>query len=180
MSNEQGVPDKGRRTALTALIALAGTTIGVILATPGLRFLAAPILRAGAGSAQRWVKVARLAGLPDDTPVALPVVGEQVDAWTRAPHQRLGTVWLRKKSEHRVVALQAECPHLGCSVQLDEAHHRFACPCHESFFTLEGRATSGPSPRGMDELETRITADGDVEVAFARYRTQTSGKVRLG
>jgi cytochrome b6-f complex iron-sulfur subunit/menaquinol-cytochrome c reductase iron-sulfur subunit len=179
MSEEASSKDPGRRGVLSALLALGGTTIAAILAVPGLRFLADPLLRRRSG-ATTWTKVATIDSLPDDVPVAVPVVGERVDAWTRAKAQRLGTVWLRKKSDRRVDALQAECPHLGCSVQLDAERHRFACPCHESFFNLEGHQTSGPSPRDMDSLEARVTADGDVEVHFARYRTQSHDKVKLG
>ena len=179
MTDETPSNDPGRRTALSALTALFATTIAAVLAVPGARFLLDPVLRRRAGG-RAWIKVATADRLPPDAPVALPVVGERVDAWTRAKAQRLGTVWVRKTGDRRVVALQAECPHLGCSIQLDAEHHRFACPCHESFFTLEGHQTSGPSPRDMDTLESRVTTDGDVEVDFERYRTQSHDKVRLG
>jgi hypothetical protein len=32
----------------------------------------------------------------------------------------------------------------------------------------------------MDALEARVTAEGDVEVKFARFRTQTRDRVELG
>jgi len=172
-------PEPGRRGVLSALIALCGATIAAVLAAPGLRFLGDPLLRRRPGTT-RWTKVGTIDSLPADVPVPVPVVGERIDAWTRARAQRLGTVFLRKKSDTRVDVLQAECPHLGCSLQLDEAHHRFACPCHESYFTLDGHQTSGPSPRDMDALRARVTPDGDVEVEFERFRTQSHDKVRLG
>jgi menaquinol-cytochrome c reductase iron-sulfur subunit len=169
----------GRRSVLGMLAGLSATSLGLMWLVPGARYLTDPLARR-AGAASRWKRVAKLADLSAEAPVACAVVGERVDAWTRTPAQRLGTVWLRKKGERGVVALQAECPHLGCSIQHEPAAHRFACPCHESFFDLEGKQTSGPSPRGMDALEARVTAEGDVEVKFARFRTQTRDRVELG
>ena len=180
MASEEGSgPRSGRRNALGILAGLSAATAGALWFIPGLRYVADPLLRRPSSNV-RWKRVAKLEDLPTDVPVACAVIGERVDAWTRSPAQRLGTVWLRKKGERALVALQAECPHLGCSVQFDKDAHRFACPCHESYFDLEGKQTSGPSPRGMDTLETRVTADGDVEVKFARFRTQTSDRVELG
>ena len=180
MASEQaGGPRSGRRSVLGILAGLSAAAVAALWLVPGVRYIADPLVRRTGGSA-RWKRVAKLDDLPTELPVSCAVVGERVDAWTRSPAQRLGTVWLRKKGPREIVALQAECPHLGCSVQLDRDARRFACPCHESFFDLEGKQTSGPSPRGMDALETRVTADGDVEVKFERFRTQTRDRVELG
>lgn len=176
---DEGAAKSGRRSVLGMLAGVSATALGLLWVVPGARYLTDPLARR-AGAANRWKRVAKLADLSPEAPVACAVVGERVDAWTRTPAQRLGTVWLRKKGERGVVALQAECPHLGCSIQHEPAAHRFACPCHESFFDLEGKQTSGPSPRGMDVLEARVTAEGDVEVKFARFRTQTRDRVELG
>ncbi|MBK8169580.1 MAG: Rieske (2Fe-2S) protein [Sandaracinaceae bacterium] len=179
MSESEGT-SSSRRKALKALIALGAAAWAAAVLVPGVSYLLHPLKRR-AGDTGRWKRVAKLREVPGASgmPVAVPVIGEQVDAWTRAPAQRLGTIWLRKKSDTEVIALQAECPHLGCSIQLDAEHRRFACPCHESFFDLEGRCTAGPSPRGMDPLATRVR-DGQVEVDFKRFRTQTRNRTSLG
>jgi Rieske Fe-S protein len=54
-------------------------------------------------------------------------------------------------------------------VDLVEDKKSFSCPCHTSRFALSGAAESGPSPRAMDALETRVQ-DGWVEVDFRRFR----------
>jgi cytochrome b6-f complex iron-sulfur subunit/menaquinol-cytochrome c reductase iron-sulfur subunit len=178
-------PPGGRRALVGGLCAALGLGIAAVWAVPGARFLAEPLARRnghGGGRAEpgRWRRVARLDDVPTDAAVAVTVVGPRVDAWTRTPAERLGTVLLRRKSDREVVAFQAECPHLGCSVRVDAERRRFACPCHESYFDLDGKQTSGPSPRDLDPLATRVTEDGYVEVEFVRYRTQTSERVRLG
>jgi Rieske Fe-S protein len=108
----------------------------------------------------------------------MPVIGEQTDAWTRASQVRLGMVWLRRKGD-KVVALNAECPHLGCKVAFRADHKGFACPCHDSSFSIDGEHLGGPAPRSMDPLETRVV-DGQVEVRFVRFRAQVKERVEIG
>ncbi len=56
---------------------------------------------------------------------------------------------------------------------------RFDCPCHASSFDLDGRCLSGPSPRGLDELE--VSADGhELLVRYRRFRTGGAKKEPIG
>jgi menaquinol-cytochrome c reductase iron-sulfur subunit len=169
---------KSRRGFLTLLAAAGSAVIGAVLLVPGVAYILDPVLRGG-GPKGRWIRVADLANLSKDKPVSAPVVGEQVDAWTKAPAVRLGTVWLRVVGDDKVAAWNAECPHLGCKVAFDEAKKHFACPCHDSAFTLDGEVRGGPAPRGMDPLETRVH-DGHVEVRFIRYRAQVKERIEVG
>jgi len=57
------------------------------------------------------------------------------------------TAVLRK--EGRITALSMTCTHLGCTVSLDG--DRFACPCHGSIFSLDGRVIKGPAVRPLAE-----------------------------
>jgi cytochrome b6-f complex iron-sulfur subunit/menaquinol-cytochrome c reductase iron-sulfur subunit len=148
------------------------------LAVPGLGYILDPLLR-GAGQQGRWIRVADLKSVGREHPVAVPVVGEQVDAWTKASAVRLGTVWLRVVGQDRVDALNAECPHLGCKVSYEAEKNCFTCRCHDSTFALDGAVQDGPAPRGMDPIETRVQ-DGQIEVQFKRYRTQIKERVQIG
>jgi menaquinol-cytochrome c reductase iron-sulfur subunit len=165
-----------RRSFLSLLVAAGSALIGVIVAKPGAAYVLDPLLRGG-GKKGRWVRVAKLDSLSDQ-PIAVPVVGEQVDAWTRQDAVRLGMVWLRKKGD-QVVALNAECPHLGCRVGYLKDQKRFGCPCHDSSFSEDGQRLGGPAPRSMDPLEVRVK-DGAVEVQFIRYRAQTKERIAIG
>jgi menaquinol-cytochrome c reductase iron-sulfur subunit len=168
---------KTRRTFLGLLVGLGSALIGAVVAIPGASYVIDPLLRGG-GKKGRWLRVAKLDALDDEHPVAVPITGEQVDAWTRAPNVRLGMVWLRKKGE-RVAALTAECPHLGCKVGYDKEHKRFGCPCHDSAFSEDGQRIGGPAPRSMDPLDVRIV-DGQVEVRFVRFRAQVKEREEVG
>lgn len=168
----------GSRRSFLGMLSVAGSAvIGLIVAVPGASYVIDPLLRS-AGKKGRWVKLGDASSYGEDHPVAVPVEGEQVDAWTRSDKVRLGMVWIRKKGD-KIVALNAECPHLGCKVGYQKEHKKFGCPCHESSFTQEGDLIGGPAPRSLDPLETRIV-DGKVEVRFVRYRAQVKERVEVG
>jgi menaquinol-cytochrome c reductase iron-sulfur subunit len=169
----------GRRTFLVALSALGSLFMGAVLAKPAIGYVLDPLRRAG-GKLGRWIAVADLDSLDREHPVSLPVVGEQRDAWTRAPAVRLGTVWVQRgKANDQVMAWNAECPHLGCKVGYDKDHKKFGCPCHDSAFSADGKVLGGPAPRSLDPLETRVK-DGRVEVRFVRFRAQVRERIEIG
>jgi menaquinol-cytochrome c reductase iron-sulfur subunit len=168
----------GSRRSFLGMLSVAGSAvIGLIVAVPGASYVIDPLLRS-AGKKGRWVRLGDLTSYSEDHPVVVPIEGEQVDAWTRSDKVRLGMVWIRKKGD-KVVALNAECPHLGCKVGYVKDQKKFACPCHDSSFTEEGERVGGPAPRSMDPLESRIV-DGKVEVCFVRYRAQVKERVEVG
>ena len=82
-------PGGNRRSFLTLLIGIGSAFIGAILAKPGVGYVLDPLLRA-AGKKGAWIRVAKADAIGEDHPVAVPVVGEHVDAWTRADNVRLG------------------------------------------------------------------------------------------
>jgi menaquinol-cytochrome c reductase iron-sulfur subunit len=168
---------KSRRSFLSVVVGLGSAWIALVFAKPAATYVVDPLLRRS-GKKDRWLRVAKLDALDEDHPVAVPIVGEQTDGWTRQPNVRLGMVWLRKKGEH-VAALSAECPHLGCKVGYDKDHKRFGCPCHESAFSEDGERIGGPAPRSMDPLEARVVA-GQVEVRFVRFRAQVKEREEVG
>lgn len=169
---------EGRRGFLKMVVGLGGAVIAALVAVPGLGAVLDPLLRRRAGSGD-FLAVGEATVLADGGPVSLPVIGEMVDAWTRAPEVQLGTVWLQKGEGDEVVAMTAECPHLGCKISYDGDGDHFVCPCHDSSFGLDGSVNDGPSPRGMDRLEARVR-DGVIEVRFKRFRTQAEDQVEIG
>jgi menaquinol-cytochrome c reductase iron-sulfur subunit len=179
-SKEQGTQRTTRRSLLVWISAAGSAVIGAMMVVPGAAYVLDPILRAR-DKKGRFIRVAELASLSREHPVSVPVIGEQVDAWTKASDTRLGTVWLRvlpSPQGDKVAAWNAECPHLGCKVGYQAEKSCFACPCHDSAFTLEGEVQGGPAPRSLDPLETRVV-DGQVEVRFQRFRAQVKERVEL-
>ena len=164
--DSEHVASPDRRGALQVIV-MAGTALyaGAIV-VPAASFATATA--AGDGESGRWIRVGRLSDLKPGEPKRLSVVGDQRDAFTLTRDEVLGSVWLNREGDH-VTAMNATCPHLGCSIDLGSDQKSFSCPCHASRFALDGKTESGPSPRGMDPMETRVV-EGFVEVSFKRYR----------
>jgi len=172
-------PDDDRRTFLSKLVGMGTFLFGALASIPLVGAALDPVVRGGRSARGKFVRVATLDALERGKPVKVTIIGEVRDSWTRSPRRRLGAVWLLRGEGQRVEAFTVTCPHLGCGIDFREGDRRFKCPCHDSAFTLDGARISGPSPRGMDALETKI-AGGEVLVRFAKFRQGTGDKIEVG
>jgi cytochrome b6-f complex iron-sulfur subunit/menaquinol-cytochrome c reductase iron-sulfur subunit len=168
-------PDESRRGALKVLVTVGSIAYAGALAGVGASFATGTT---GDATSERWLRAARLDDLPEGEPKRVPMVGDARDAFTVTPAEMLGSVWLIRKGAE-VRALSSTCPHLGCAIDLSPDKKGFGCPCHTSNFALDGATQSGPSPRPMDSLATRVK-DGWVEVDFRKFRQGVAEKKELG
>ncbi|MCX5772583.1 MAG: Rieske (2Fe-2S) protein [Candidatus Hydrogenedentes bacterium] len=134
------------------------------------------------GQAGGFIKAGPLAAVPEDgTPRRFALIADRIDAWNRFANEPIGAVYLRRLPAGQLQALQAICPHAGCSINYEGAAQggKFFCPCHGASFDLAGQRTdsTSPSPRDMDALEVEIRNGGEVWVKFQNFRTGTSKKV---
>lgn len=167
--------DGSRRGALKVLVTAGSIAYAGALAGVGASFVTST---GGEAVRERWLRAVRLDDLAEGEPRRVVMVGDTRDAFTVTPAEQLGSVWLVRKGAE-VSALSATCPHLGCAIDLAGDRKSFGCPCHTSSFAIGGAAQSGPSPRAMDALATRVK-DGWVEVDFRKYRQGTSEKKEVG
>lgn len=86
------------------------------------------------------------------------------DRWKRTVIEE--SVYLRRRGD-LIDAVSAICTHTGCLVQ--RISNGFGCPCHRSDFDEEGVPLSGPAPRPLDRLETRIEGDR-LKLRFVKFR----------
>jgi Rieske Fe-S protein len=170
MGNEDG--GRAGRRGFTLAIVAGSCAIGAATAIPAAAFVVAPLGTGSSGG--RWVRTIRLDQLRDGEPKRVAIVADRRDAWTLEKGVDLGSVWLVRRGE-KVTAFSAVCPHLGCSVNAT-AEGAFACPCHTSAFDPEGKRKSGPAPRDLDPLATRIE-DGFVAVDFRRFKIGVAERV---
>jgi Rieske Fe-S protein len=164
-----------------ATVALGGL-ISLVLAVPGVAYLLSPLRRKDTEGA--FHTVTRLSQLPVGVPRSFAIVEERQDAWVKYPREPVGSVWLIRQpagSEPSVIALQSECPHLGCAVNLTADGKGFLCPCHTSSFDLEGKPKNQVPPRPMDRLGVEVTSgdNPEIRVKFQRFRTQREEKIPL-
>jgi menaquinol-cytochrome c reductase iron-sulfur subunit len=167
--------DPGRRRALTMLIGVGSCALGAAIVGPAVVFATGPA-RATAETKARWIKVAKASSLADGAAVKMAVVADEHDAWSIAKNVELGAIWVRK-SAGKIQAFSGVCPHLGCAVQADG--QGFVCPCHTSHFDVNGKKESGPTPRDMDALDTRVDGD-DLFVDFQKFRVGIAEREAIG
>lgn len=162
--------ERDRRSVLKVVSTVLGGGAALAVGVPAVRAVLAPAGTRTVTGVGEFVSVAAYDALPaDGSPLAVPVVVDAPrDGWTVLPPTTVGAVFVRRDGS-RVRALSTVCPHLGCGIDYDTETRRFVCPCHESSFSLDGRVSSGPSPRSMDELETRVSS-GRVEVRFEKLK----------
>lgn len=109
-------------------------------------------------------------------PVAVTLRAAQVrDAWASTRDVALGIVYVRKDEQGAIRALSSVCPHLGCTIGFDATAGKYACPCHESFFAVDGTRETGPAKRGLDELPVTVEG-GRVKVSWVRYKLGGAAK----
>jgi menaquinol-cytochrome c reductase iron-sulfur subunit len=169
-------PKTSRRGALKTIATVGGVVGCGALGVPAARLLLAPAdIGAGAG---RWTRALRLDALHEGEPKRVSLIADRRDAWTLEKAVELGAVWLVRGGE-TVRAWSVTCPHLGCAVQQSGTAPGFTCPCHDSSFDPEGRRLSGPSPRDLDSLSTRVET-GVVLVEYRRFRQGIPDRVSVG
>jgi cytochrome b6-f complex iron-sulfur subunit/menaquinol-cytochrome c reductase iron-sulfur subunit len=159
---------------VTLAVIAGGCAIAAATVIPAAAFVAAPVSSKGGGG--RWVRTLRFEQLVEGEPKRVAIVDDRRDAWTIERGVELGSVWIVRHGDG-ASAFSSVCPHLGCSVNVaPQAGAGFSCPCHTSSFDRDGKRQSGPSPRDMDALATRIE-DGFVVVDFRRFRIGIAEKV---
>lgn len=64
----------------------------------------------------------------------------------------------------RLFVIFAQCTHLGCTPDWEQAQNIFHCPCHGSEYDSEGINFAGPAPRPMDRCHVEIDPSGQIVV----------------
>ena len=126
------------------------------------------------------VKLATLDALPiGGAPKLFQVITDRRDAWTQFPKQAVGSVFLLRTSDTKIVAFHSSCPHLGCAVEFHEDMSGFYCPCHDSTFAKDGAVVgTSPSLRSLDTLEVEVRGR-DVWVRFQSFKAGIREKVAV-
>lgn len=143
-------PDMNRRRFLEVAF---GVSVGATCALAGItaaRAIAPPGRSIDGKTKMPPTALVAVADLQPGKPQAFPFGDDQI--------------FIAKTADGKVIALDAACPHVRCTLHWDEATQQFACPCHASFFKLDGTRISGPAPRGMDKAMFSVV-DGKVVVS---------------
>jgi len=168
--NEPFRPDSMPRRAfhLAAIYAL-GALIGLALAIPTILYLLVP---PRSRKQSGWVDAGDVSQLTPDAPVEMSFQQSRVDGWRVLTEKK--TAWVVKGTDGNIVAFGPQCTHLGCAYHWDTGVKEFACPCHSSFFSIQGQVLAGPAPRPLDRYVTRVQ-DNRLQIGPLRNSAESNG-----
>jgi menaquinol-cytochrome c reductase iron-sulfur subunit len=125
---------------------------------------------------ESWLNAGSAADLPPGEPRALTVHQTVSDGWRRTTLAK--SVWAVKQLSGEVVVYSGLCTHLGCGIRWNRDAQRFQCPCHTAAFALDGRVLSGPPPRPLDTLPTKVEG-GRLLVVYKEFKAGAAAKIEI-
>jgi menaquinol-cytochrome c reductase iron-sulfur subunit len=158
-----------RRTFHVAVIFLLNALMGIALAIPTLFYLLAP---PRSRKQSPYVDAGDVSQLNPSEPVEMSFQQSRVDGWRVVTEKK--TAWVVKMPDNKIVAYGPQCTHLGCAYHWDGGVKQFVCPCHTSFFGLDGKVLSGPAPRPLDRYVTEIV-DNRLKVGPLKNSAESNG-----
>ena len=162
-----------RRRFLMWIIGVFSSLVTLFLAVPLIGNLAGPVFRT---KKLQWAKVGNISSLAIDQPVNMKFPFKTEDAYVRETVTR--DVWVIKHSPAEITVFSAICPHLGCHYDWSPGTREFACPCHGSLFSIDGKVLGGPAPRPLDTLPTRLEK-GELFIEWEQFKVGITGKIRV-
>jgi len=174
-SEQSSGSGRSRRSFFGILVGSISAIVGAIMAIPLARFSLYPLLHPAGGA--EWFPL----GSPDQftgkEPVRAEVEVRKVEGWRVSVVKQ--TVWVTRDATGQLRVLSAVCPHLGCTVPWNAGERLFVCPCHKGFFKPDGVLVSGPPPRGLDSLPTKLE-NGQLWVKYQYYQQLTPNRQVIG
>jgi len=82
---------------------------------------------------------------------------EAKDGWLTSTERTLA--YVKRTKENKIIAISADCTHLGCIVTWDEDQNIFKCPCHDGRYDPDGKVIAGPPPAPLYRHKTKIEDD---------------------
>ncbi len=138
-----------RRGFHLILLNLLGALVTAAIALPTLVYLLFPPKNRGGNG---FIDVGDISQLETGVPLEMTFQKTRLDAWRLVTEKK--TAWVVKSADNKITAFGPQCTHLGCAYHFEAG--RFLCPCHTSYFGLDGKVTGGPAPRPLDQYVTKI------------------------
>jgi menaquinol-cytochrome c reductase iron-sulfur subunit len=162
-----------RRTFLKQVAGAIAAFIGIVVSLPAIAYLGAPLARKESAN---WIAVGPVNSFGPGAPKLVSVAIARADGWRQILETR--TCWVSISPAGEIIVFNGRCTHLGCAYGWQTQGRNagtFFCPCHEGTYTQDGSVLSGPPPRPLDELESRIEAD-QLMVLYQDFRLGTPSK----
>ncbi len=162
----------GRRGFLAWFLGIGTVSVAGALSVPLVRFALDPLTRVSTET--EWSDLGTVDDFTEtNVPQKRTISIIQIDGWRKVTSEKV--IYVIKGADGQLTALSAVCPHLGCSVKWQDSNHDFKCPCHGGTFAPDGALISGPPPRGLDSLESKVE-DGHLKVRYQSFRNLVKTK----
>jgi menaquinol-cytochrome c reductase iron-sulfur subunit len=149
--DKQPTPKISRRDFMKTAIVAIGGLIGVAVGVPAISYIVGPALKK---NTQNWIRLGVVSKVELDTPTLFKATIESQTGWI-STQEEISTYVLTQDGQN-FIAMSNVCTHLGCRVRWVSDQGKFFCPCHNGVFAKDGSVISGPPPRPLDRLTTKV------------------------
>src|ERR1700742_2833788 len=162
----------GRRKFLFKLSIAINAAIGLLIATPVIRFLLGPLRAKGAYDS--WIPLGKVADYEAGTTILAFFRNPTTNPWD-GETGNVACYVRREQGSFTVFAVN--CAHLGCPVRWFPQSQLFMCPCHGGAYYADGSRAAGPPERGLFTYASRV--DGDTLMIQAGSLPTLANQARL-
>lgn len=162
-----------RRGFFETVIAAVAGIIGLSLSIPLAGYAILPALKR---RKPEWVDLGSVEQLKPGEPKQIEFLATRMDGWLKTTVTQW--VWAVRHNEGEITVYSPICTHLGCGYHWDPGEGNFACPCHGSVFSVDGKVLAGPAPRPLDTLPVKIEG-GRLLVIYEQFKVGTKQKIEI-
>lgn len=176
MAARDDAPGSNRRTFLAQAIGACVAFLAALIGIPAIGAAVGPAFRSSEGD---WTDLGKADSYPEGVPTAATFTTLRRDGWVETEATR--AVWVvrgpaAQAAESGFVVFNGRCTHLGCAYHWQSDLAKFTCPCHSGVYGVDGSVVSGPPPRPLDAMPTRVVA-GVLQVSYVDFRLGVGEKV---
>jgi len=149
---DSSVENESRRRFLGLAAGALSTIVAALIGIPLVGMFFGPLLTR---RKELWLDLGAVSDIKPDRPTKFTYSYVKIDGWFEKTVYGTAYVSVDKAG---MIALSNICTHLGCGVRWDADRNAFTCPCHSGVFDKTGNVVSGPPPRPLNRLQTKVAA----------------------
>ncbi|MEK7777725.1 MAG: ubiquinol-cytochrome c reductase iron-sulfur subunit [Chloroflexota bacterium] len=138
--------------------------ISAVLAVPLVRYFISPALGSAEGAeGGEWTVIARTTEIPVGKPLRVEYEQRKKDSWMLTTRRK--AAWIVTQDGQNFTVFDPHCTHLGCPYtwmetgDWNKGQPHFHSPCHNGIFAIDGTVISGPPPRPLDRVMSKVEGD---------------------
>jgi Rieske Fe-S protein len=141
-----------RRTLLMTIGILLNGVVALLIATPVVGYLLAPIRKKDGYNS--WIDLGDADQFPLGQTRLASFLNPHSPPWDGATAK--AACWVRRTQEQKFQVFAINCAHLGCPVRWFPQSELFMCPCHGGAYYADGSRAAGPPERGLFEYDYKL------------------------